>query len=147
MKEKSISFEIKKINGLIARKIFSESKELSKNCISHTQIKIIIYLLNNKNKKIYQTDIEKFLMVRRSTASDILSNMEKNELIDRISSSLDARKKQIILTDKTLNISKIIIKKIKKIDFLLKENISSSDLNTFFYALEVIENNILKGEN
>ena len=30
MKEKSISFEIKKINGLIARKIFSESKELSK---------------------------------------------------------------------------------------------------------------------
>ena len=106
MEERSLGFEIKLLNNLITRRIIKDSKEYNGFSVSQVQMKIIHYLIDHIDKPIYQRDIEKNLMVRRPTASGILNTMEKNGFIKRVSSKEDARLKQIIICDKTLDLAK-----------------------------------------
>ena len=78
MKERKIAFEIKKLDNMIERKIF---KGIDKLKLTNTQVRILKYLCDNKDKVIYQSSIEKEVSVRRSTISGILNTMEKNNLI------------------------------------------------------------------
>jgi DNA-binding MarR family transcriptional regulator len=142
MKNRSIGFEIKILNNLITRKIIKEYK-INDNCsISHVQMKVIHYLIKNKNNSIYQSDIEKMLEVRRSTVSGILDTMEKNNLIKRVDSKIDGRKKQIILTNKILEFSHDLEKQVISFDKLLIKDIEKEDLNTFFKVVDQMKKNI-----
>jgi DNA-binding MarR family transcriptional regulator len=142
MKNRSIGFEIKNLNNLITRKIIKEYK-INDNCsISHVQMKVIHYLIKNKNNSIYQSDIEKMLEVRRSTVSGILDTMEKNNLIKRVDSKIDGRKKQIILTNKILEFSHDLEKQVISFDKLLIKDIEKEDLNTFFKVVDQMKKNI-----
>ena len=55
------------------------------------------------DNEIYQKDIEKNFVVRRSTASGIIDTMEKNGMLKRQDSTLDLRTKRIVLTDKYID--------------------------------------------
>lgn len=138
---RSIGLEIKLLNNKIARKMMSETKMSGYN-ISPVQIKIIHYLFKNKDKIVYQRDIEKFLDVRRSTVSGILQTMEKNNFINRVDSLEDARLKQIILTSEMLDKAKSLRDKASKFDKLLGKNISKEDLDIFFKVIEQMKENI-----
>ena len=74
----------------------------------------------NKNGKVYAKDIESKFNMRRATVAEILSLMEKNGLIERKSTSNDARLKEILLTNKSLEIKNNIDKEIKKVEKTLK---------------------------
>ena len=104
MEERSLGFEIKLLNNLITRRVIKDSKEYNGLSISHVQMKIICYLIEHMDNPVYQRDIEKNLMVRRSTVSGILNTMEKNGFIKKVSSKEDTRLKQIITCDKTLDL-------------------------------------------
>ena len=57
--EKKVAFEIKKLDNMITRLICDDLKKENIKNISHIQVNIIKYLYVNKDKKIYQSDIEK----------------------------------------------------------------------------------------
>lgn len=144
MEKKSIGIEIKNIDNMIIRKIFAESKHHNNICLSPVQIGIIKYMIKHKNEKIYQKDIEKELYLRRSTVSGILQTMEKNELIKRIDSNKDARSKEIIVTDKTINMANKMKNKFLEFEQLLCENIKEEDLEIFFKVTNQIKENLTK---
>ena len=62
-----------------------------KNCAGHnhsnvanpTQVKIFSYLIENKDRDVFQRDLEEVLNLRRATISNILKKMEANEYIVR----------------------------------------------------------------
>ena len=68
----------------------------------HAQIK--------QGNDVYQKDIEKEFSLRRSTASEILALMEKNEIIIREQIKDDARMKKLVLTPK----AEVFLQKVKK---------------------------------
>jgi len=141
--EKGIGYEIKTINNLIERKIILESKlNNNNNLVTMMQGKIMKYLFMNKNKKIFNKDIEEHLRLRRSTVSGILKTMEKNGLIIRIENEEDARRKQIILTNTSLEKGKEIKDKMIKFEKEIRKNITEEELNIFFIVTEKIKNNI-----
>lgn len=144
MEKRSIGFEIKTLNNMIAKKIIREAKEISGCLVSHVQIKIIHYLMENQNKVIFQKDIEKNLLVSRATVSGILNTMEKNEFIKRLDSKEDARMKQIKLTERALSLANLFQKNAIQFDKLLGDQISSEDLNTFFKVIDQIKINVSK---
>lgn len=145
MENKSIGSEIKKIDNLIMRKIMDYNKNEFKNNITPAQIMIMKYLIKNKDKKIYQKDIEKNLPFRKSTISGVMETMEKNNLIKRMDSQSDARSKIIITTQEAEKIDKKLNKKIKEFDKLLNKNITNEELEIFFKVTKKIQDN-LKGE-
>ncbi len=145
MEEQSIGSEIKKIDNLIVRKIVSYSKN-SENMLTPAQMMITRYLYKNKDKKIYQKDLEKDLPFRKSTISGIIQTMIKNNILTTISSEEDARSKEIQLTHNGIKINKEMQENIAKFNKILKNNIKDSDLRIFFKVTKQIQNN-LKGEN
>ena len=121
MKERKIPFEIKMLDNMIDRKI---CKSVEKMNLTHTQARILRFLFTNKDKTIYQSDVEKEVGVRRSTISGILDTMVKNNLIIRKESAKDARKKEVALTVNSLNKHKEIEKKIADFESLLLKGIT-----------------------
>ena len=69
--------------------------------------------------------------MRRATVAEILSLMEKNKLIERISSKEDARLKKIVLTPKAIEIKKAVSKKIKEVENKIKNGLSKEEIEEF----------------
>ena len=68
----------------------------------------IIMALYSQNNLLCQRDIEANVPCNKSTLSAILNTMEKNGLITRQGSENDSRKKNIILTTKSLEIAEFL---------------------------------------
>lgn len=127
------------------------SKEIKKvidkklnNNLTNIQMCILCFLDKNNDKELYQKDIEKFLFIRRSTTTEILSIMERNNLIEREELNSDKRKKIIKLSKlgkKYVTEFKDVIREIERELF---NNITKEEYETFFIILEKIKENIYK---
>ena len=96
----------------------------------------------NKDKIIYQSDIEKEMDLRRSTISGILKTMEKNGLIKREDSKNDTRKKEVSLTDLSTQKHKEMKEKINKFEKEMLKGISLEEEKVFFRVIDKLLNNL-----
>ena len=97
--EKIIAKNVNKTSYYIRRYICNMKSIIELENVSGTNVFIFVHLYNNKDKEIFQKDIEREFGMTRSTASNILALMEKKGLIKRIPSLVDKRLKQVVLTD------------------------------------------------
>lgn len=132
--------KIKELDILIGRNIIKEK-------MPPTQMAIIGYLVNHKSEVVYQSDLEKVFQFRRSTLSGILDTMEKRELIKRVSSNSDGRKKQIVLTEKTICRYLSIKKRIDIFSNKMVNGIDLKELNIFYSVIDKMKNNIKENVN
>lgn len=139
MKERKILFEIKMLDNMIDRKICGS---VGKNNLTHTQARVLKFLYDNRDRKVYQTTLEKEVDVRRSTISGVLDTMEKNNLIIRKNSSDDARKKEIALTLVSLNKHKEIAQKIANFERDLLRGITKEEVDTFIEVIDKLKGNL-----
>lgn len=100
----------------------------------------------SKKGKVYAKDIENEFDKRRATITGIIQLLEQNELIERKSEGKDARMKEIVLTDKALNIVKSINLTINNVEKNLKKDITKEEISNFLETLKKMNNNLRKGE-
>ena len=145
MKDVKVLYQIENLEKAIMR-FFIRDLDVKKldNCclIPPTQMQIIGYILENKDKNIYQKDLEKVLNLTRATVSGVLATMEKNNLIERVITEDDARAKKIILNANAREIFDKNRKKLEKIEKVVVKDISSNDLETFSRVLEKMKSNV-----
>ncbi len=68
--------------------------------INGKQSRLLGFIAHESSKReLYQKDIEEELQIRRSSVTSMLQNLEKANMIQRVSVDKDARLKKIILTD------------------------------------------------
>ena len=67
--------------------------------ITGKNVWIIGYLNRHQDQPVYQKDLEKAFNVTRSTASKVLTLMEKKGFVERRMVAEDARLRQIVLTE------------------------------------------------
>lgn len=139
-----VGYEIKTLENLITRRILAVAKEEGYPALTTVQIRIMRYLFLNKDKEIYQKDIEKNFVVRRSTASGIIDTMVKNGMLKREYSTIDLRVKRIVLTEKYLGQMDLLENLIDKFQSNLTEGISDTELNTFFSVIDKMKDNLKK---
>lgn len=142
MMNRKIPFEIKMLDNMLSRKICENIKKEGIFNISHVQADILGYLYKNKNRIIYQNEVEKEIGARRSTISGILKTMEKNDLIIRIDSLDDARKKEISLTDKSIKKHDELEKKVIIFEKELLKGISCEEKKIFFKVIDKLKENL-----
>ena len=143
MDDKNIFNSIKELEKGIVRKIMSETSHdemFSKPSIA--QMQIIKYILKHDGKTIYQRDLEEVFNLRRATISGILKTMEKNNVIIRVCDPNDARGKIVILSDDAKKFFKEKETLFKKIETVLKKDISKEDLETFYKVILKMRDNI-----
>lgn len=103
---------------------------------THSQFTVILYLTKNKERDIFQRDIEEEFGIRRSSVSATLSNLEEKGYIKRSSVSQDARLKKITVTvrgEKIVEESKKIINDFEK---ELIFQITEEELDIFYRVLD-----------
>ena len=137
--EKNIGMSFKIISNQLKRVV---NKKLGNN-ITHIQIFILRFLYENKDKKdIFQKDIEKLLDIRRSTTTEIINVMERNNLLERVDSLSDKRQKMIVLSEKGTKYLKDFEKIVLKTEKEILNNVSQEENYIFFNFLEKIKNNL-----
>ena len=143
MEDKNIFNSIKELEKGIVRKIMSETSHdemFSKPSIA--QMQIIKYILKHDGKTIYQRNLEEVFNLRRATISGILKTMEKNNVIIRVCDPNDARGKIVILSDDAKKFFKEKETLFKKIETVLKKDISKEELETFYKVILKMRDNI-----
>ena len=148
MNDNKVLYEIKSLEKMLVRELINNSDIKDKENLlpTPTQCQIIEYILNNKNKDIYQKDLEKVLNLRRATVSGVLHTMEKNGLIKRVTDGSDTRTKKIILNEKIPERFNEYSKKIKKIENNIIKDISDKDLEIFLKVISQMKESIKKKE-
>ena len=115
--------------------------------LTEMQSRVIGFLYMNRDKDIFQKDIEKEFSIRRATVSVLLQSMETKRLIRRESVPRDARLKKVLLTPKAEEMAAMANRELRRFEELLREGIPEEDLNTFFRVTEQIRANIEKNLN
>lgn len=142
MDNRKIGFEIHRSSRLVKRYLDNDATKMYVDKMTGTHGWAIGYLYQNSDRDIFQKDFEQEFNIRPSTASNILSLIEKNGLITRESVPYDARLKKIVLTQKAIDIHQIIESSFDKLEEKLKEDISQQELEIFFRVIDKINNNI-----
>lgn len=115
--------------------------------LTEMQSRVIGFLFMNREREIFQKDIEKEFSIRRATVSVLLQSMEVKKLIRRESVPRDARLKKVLLTPQAEEMAAMANRELRRFEEALREGISDKDLKTFFRVTEQIRSNIEKNLN
>ena len=99
----AVTRKIKCLHSLIKKNF--DNSDFIKEYPDMTSTKgfVIGYIFKKSEKKelVYQKDIERDFSISRSSASELLNNLENQDLITRVAEESDQRMKRISLTDKS----------------------------------------------
>ncbi|AFM00179.1 transcriptional regulator [Desulfitobacterium dehalogenans ATCC 51507] len=140
--KKAIGFQIRSLSHLIKRHVKNSVNFQYAKRITGTNSWIIAYLAENKDKDIFQKDIEEMFTVNRSTASKVLKLMEQKELIDRQSVPYDARLKKLVLTPKALALHESIVEDIDNLEAMLIRGFTEEEIVQFYSYIQRMKNNL-----
>lgn len=103
---------------------------------------VIRYLYDNRDKDIFQKDIEKTFGIRRSSVTAMLQIMEKNGLITRTPVERDARLKKIMPTERALELHQMISEEIDSVEKQIAKGLTDEEIESFITVVEKIKQNL-----
>lgn len=139
-----VGFEIHRTEHMMSRKLEAKVKELGIDEVTLTHGWIIRFLYENRDKDIYQKDIEKYFLVGRSTVTNSIKLMEKRGLIRRAFVECDARLKKVLLTEKGIQVHETIEKVIEGLNFNILDGIEEEETKIFLKVIGKIRENVEK---
>lgn len=137
-----LGFVIRCLHNKIGRAICSISGKEFGETTTPMQGWVVKYLYENRDKDVFQKDLESRFSVRRSTMTSILQLMEKNGLIVREEVPADRRLKKLVLTPAAIEKQQRMRQCIDELEKRLKENISDEELECFLSVAERIGANL-----
>ncbi len=141
-KTERIGFEIRAISNLIKRRVDNLEEKTYGQPISGTNRYILLHLAHNRDRDIFQRDLEEVFSVRRSTMSAILLRMEEKGLLIRTAVDYDARLKKITLTEKGECLHMQMERSIDEMEESLISGLSPEEEKTLFALLEKVRRNL-----
>ena len=129
MDRENISMSVKKLSNTFRRRLFCDEDNPEK--MTHSEGRIIHFLLKNMDRDIYQKDIQERFGIRASSASSQLKKLEKDGLVERVQVEGDARLKRIVPTKKLISQKDFIDERSRMLNERLVKGISDDDLETF----------------
>lgn len=140
MQTRRIGKEMREIQQLLHHKIESIKSD-EPSSLTHIQVHLLLYI-SKQRENVYQKDLEKYMKVRRSTATQMLKVLERDGYIMRTQDEEDARLKVIKITQKTRLLIDQMDKHMTDIEKMLRKNVDIEDLETFFKVVDQIKINL-----
>lgn len=137
-----IGLEIRKLDHMLSRNLTANVKESGIDEMTIMHGWIIRYLYENREKEIFQKDIEKNFSVGRSTITNIIKLMEKRGYLCREAVEKDARLKKVLLTEKGIQAHETIEALIDRMNERTLDGISDEELRVFDQVVEKLKENI-----
>ncbi len=138
----SIGIELRYLNNLIRRYVNNNLNKRLIDSVTGTNGWIIGYIAEHGD--VYQKDLEAEFGITRSTASKVVSLMVQKGLIEHKSVPQDARLKKLVLTDKAIELSKLMQQDHEAIERTLKKGFTEEELDQLHTYMERMKQNILE---
>lgn len=103
---------------------------------------LIGFLYDNRDRDVFQRDLQQEFSVRRSTMTGILQTMERDGMITRRPVAWDARLKKIELTEKSIERHKKFQQTIAAIEARLSAGLTPEEKDTFIGLCEKIRRSL-----
>lgn len=144
MKENQYAKEIFILSNKLKRLL---DKKHSINGLYVGQARVLMYLYNNKENKIYQKDIEKTFQIRGGTVTGLIDSLVNNEYILRVESESDKRKRKIVLTNSGEELALKSMETIKAVEKGLQNTLTKEENEVFKTISQKINRWIDEEEN
>lgn len=140
MKDLEFSKTLKDLNLEMFKVVRKRHKESGVD-LTPIQATIILALFDAK-EVLCQKDLESFVSCNKSTLSSILDTMEKKDLIERKIDKVDTRKKEIVLTQKSLDLTNEIVKDKRILDQQMVKGITKEEIESLQSTLNKMLRNL-----
>lgn len=139
-----IGGKINRISAKIKRKCSNIESIKKLDEVSGTNGRIVGYInrCNDDGIDVFQKNIEFNFGITRSTASRVISLMEKKGLVVREASTIDARLKKLVLTEKAKKLNDSCKEDLARFDDSLLKDFTNDEKKLFLSFLDRIEKNI-----
>lgn len=137
-----VGIEIHRLDNRITRILENQVKEAGFDEVTLMHGWIIHYLYVNRERDVYQRDIEKHCCVGRSTVTSVIQLMERKGLIRRESVENDARLKKVLLTDKGYRHREVVEGTIEALNKQMLRDVSEEEYDTFLRVLHKLQDNL-----
>ena len=143
--QRNVISEIKNLNNCMVKKLFTlGKKEDEKFHPRPLQVEIITYLIENKDKTIYQKDIEEKLKISKEAVSEEINSKEGRGIITTEADACDARRKRIIISKKAIETHDVMMQRLDSLNDSILDGISEDELNIFYKVIEKLKENMKK---
>lgn len=137
-----IGIELRYLNNLIRRYVDNKLHKKYIDSVTGTNGWIIAYIAAHGD--VFQKDLEAEFGITRSTASKVVGLMVQKGLIEHRSVPQDARLKKLVLTDKALELSKLMNQDHEAVEKTLKKGFTEEELSNLHSYIERMKQNILE---
>lgn len=104
--------------------------------VSGRNVWVLKYLKDHEGEEVSQRDLEQTFHVRGSTISNMIDLMEQKELLVRMPSKKDARRKRLCLTEKAEAVLSSVAETFRSFEEQLRGAFTPKDYDAFLRLLE-----------
>lgn len=141
-KKKHIGFAVKMLSNLAKREADKAMLQVFQDEATANHCRITGYLYCNRNRDVYQRELEAHFNIRRSTVTQTLQLMERNGLVQRIPAENDARQKKLMLTERGMEMHRKGMQCIDDFEERLCTGIPDEELEAFMGTVEKLLANL-----
>lgn len=127
----AVGFEIKRMDNLLKRRINVMVKKKGIDEITMMHSFIIHYIYDNRDRDIFQKDIEKVFHMNRSTITNMVKYLEDQGYITRRQVPSDARLKKLGLTEQGERLHQIIGEAIRETERKMQNALTPQETEQF----------------
>ena len=143
--QRRIGFAMKSVSNQIKQCIDQTIAQSDAPGVTGMQGWIIGYLYRHRDTNgMFQHDLEREFNIRRSTATGLLQRMERDGLIVRSHILSDARRKDIRLTQKAIDIHENVMHAIDQVEASITQGLTEAEIETLFRLLGKVKQNLGK---
>lgn len=153
MENRAIGMYLRRVNNAVRRWIDRNTElktrmdEIKHLTCSNGWIIAHLYEMESQGKPVYQRDFEKEFGITRSTASKVLTLLEKKGLLKRTQAEHDGRMKKIELTDTSREMSREIGERTNEMENQLRSGFSEIELEMLYGFLDRMMENLEDSES
>lgn len=101
----------------------------------------LLGFLQKQTEPVFQKDLEKTFHFPKSTLADMVQYLEKSGYIAKVPVDTDARKKQIVVTEKGQRFNELAMSQIMAVDEYISQDISPEHIDMLVQVLEKMREN------
>lgn len=105
-----------------------------------------LYFQSQNGRTLFQCDLEEEFKIRKSSITSVIQLLEKKGLVRRTGVPGDARKKELVLTEKGIAVQKMVIERLDWLETLVNQSLSQEERKIWFSCIRKIETRLEEAE-
>lgn len=143
--EKDCGAQINLLSRMLKRRLNATLQDLG---ITAIQSRVMFYIMEHSRQgPVFQRDVERAFSLSRSTATGILQQLEKKDIIRRESVSTDARLKSLVPTERAAELDAQVRACLRQTDEVLTRGLSEGQVQLFKEIAAAMAQNLEQAED